>query len=167
LSLVFDPAFDHDHGVEPGPDPNGYDAGKKIKGKKRHILVDALGLLICAVSHPANIQDPDDGVLVLEALFDWFPLLRWRLSGTKDPRRSQTGQTAIEGRDRQAVRRRLHIAAKALDGGANVRLVGPLRETGKGFRVFVTERAGVSRLGIDPAHAAPALQGRMNFPDGL
>ena len=38
-------------------DPNGYDAGKKIKGKMRHILVDMLGLLLHAVVHPANIQD--------------------------------------------------------------------------------------------------------------
>jgi len=32
--------------------------------------------LICAVIHPADIQDRDGGVLVLEALFDRFPLLR-------------------------------------------------------------------------------------------
>ena len=37
-------------------DPPGYDAGKKIKGKKRHILVDTLGLLLHAIVHPANIQ---------------------------------------------------------------------------------------------------------------
>jgi hypothetical protein len=33
-------------------DPSGYDAGKKIKGKKRHILVDTVGLLLHAVVHP-------------------------------------------------------------------------------------------------------------------
>ena len=57
-------------------DPNGYDAGKKIKGKKRHILVDTIGLLLAAVIHPAEIQDRDGGILVLEALFDRYPLLR-------------------------------------------------------------------------------------------
>jgi len=57
-------------------DPNGYDAGKKIKGKKRHILVDTTGLLVGAVVHPADIQDRDGGVLVLASLFDRFPLLR-------------------------------------------------------------------------------------------
>src|SRR5216684_4418882 len=40
-------------------DPHGYDAGKKIKGKKRHILVDTLGLLLHAIVHPADIQDRD------------------------------------------------------------------------------------------------------------
>jgi len=40
-------------------DPHGYDAGKKIKGKKRHVLVDTLGLLLHAIVHPADIQDRD------------------------------------------------------------------------------------------------------------
>jgi transposase len=38
-------------------DPSGYDAGKKVKGRKRHILVDTLGLLLNVVVHPADIQD--------------------------------------------------------------------------------------------------------------
>ena len=57
-------------------DPSGYDAGKKIKGKKRHILVDTVGLLLHGVVHPANIQDRDGGVLVLDTLFGLFPFLR-------------------------------------------------------------------------------------------
>jgi putative transposase len=56
-------------------DPNGYDAGKKIKGKKRHILVDTVGLLLHAVVHPADIQDRDGGVLVLSNMFGMFPFL--------------------------------------------------------------------------------------------
>ncbi len=38
--------------------------GKKIKGIKRHILVDTLGLLLAVVVHPANIQDRDGAKLV-------------------------------------------------------------------------------------------------------
>lgn len=38
-------------------DPSDDDAGQKIKGKKRHILVDTVGLLLHAVVHPAYIQD--------------------------------------------------------------------------------------------------------------
>jgi len=57
-------------------DPPGYDAGKKIKGKKRHILVDTVGLLLHAVVHRADIQDRDGGILVLETLFGMFPFLR-------------------------------------------------------------------------------------------
>jgi len=57
-------------------DPNGYDAGKKIKGKKRHILVDTAGLLLHAILHPADIQDRDGGVLVMSSMFGLFPFLR-------------------------------------------------------------------------------------------
>lgn len=46
----------------------GYDAGKKIKGRKRHIMVDTLGLLICAIVHSAGIQDGAGGAdLILRA----------------------------------------------------------------------------------------------------
>jgi putative transposase len=37
----------------------GYDAGKQISGRKRHVLVDTLGLLLAGVVHPASIQDRD------------------------------------------------------------------------------------------------------------
>ena len=56
-------------------DPPGYDAGKKIRGKKRHILVDTVGLLLHAVVHPADIQDRDGGVLLLSTLFGMYPFL--------------------------------------------------------------------------------------------
>ena len=57
-------------------DPHGYDAGKKIKGKKRHILVDTVGLLLHAIVHPADIQDRDGGALVMTTLFGMFPFLK-------------------------------------------------------------------------------------------
>jgi putative transposase len=42
----------------------GYDAGKKVKGTKRHLRVDTMGLLLCVVVHAANIQDRDGARLV-------------------------------------------------------------------------------------------------------
>src|SRR5260370_33705341 len=56
-------------------DPHGYDAGKKIKGKKRHILVDTLGLLLHAIVHSAGIQDRDGGISLLATMKGLFPLL--------------------------------------------------------------------------------------------
>ena len=56
-------------------DPTGYDAGKKIKGKKRHVLVDTQGLLMHAIVHAADIQDRDGGALVMASLFGAFPFL--------------------------------------------------------------------------------------------
>lgn len=46
----------------------GYDAGKKVKGRKRHIVVDTLGHLLEVVVHAANIQDRDGAKLVLTKL---------------------------------------------------------------------------------------------------
>jgi len=57
-------------------DPKGYDAGKKISGKKRHILVDTTGLLMHAVVHPADIQDRDGGVLVMTTMNGLFPFVK-------------------------------------------------------------------------------------------
>ena len=57
-------------------DPHGYDGGKKIKGKKRHLLVDTLGLMLHAVVHGADLQDRDGGVLVMATLFGLLPFLR-------------------------------------------------------------------------------------------
>lgn len=58
------------------PGERGYDAGKKIKGRKRHILVDAMGLLLMVVVHAANIQDRDGAKLVLGKAQQLFPRLR-------------------------------------------------------------------------------------------
>ncbi len=57
------------------PGVRGYDAGKKVKGRKRHILVDTLGLLLMVVVHAANIQDRDGGKLVLEKVKGTFSRL--------------------------------------------------------------------------------------------
>jgi len=44
---------------------SGYDGGKKIKGRKRHISVDVLGLLIYASVHSARISDREGAKLVI------------------------------------------------------------------------------------------------------
>jgi putative transposase len=56
--------------------PRGYDAGKKVSGRKRHLLVDTLGLLLAVVVHPANIQDRDGAKLVLEKVREQLPRLQ-------------------------------------------------------------------------------------------
>ena len=54
----------------------GYDAGKKIKGRKRHIVTDTLGLLVGLIVHSAGIQDRDGAPEVLKSLRDRYPHLR-------------------------------------------------------------------------------------------
>jgi putative transposase len=53
----------------------GYDAGKKIKGIKRHIMVDTLGLLLVVVVHTAALQDRVGAKLVLAQGQGHFPRL--------------------------------------------------------------------------------------------
>ena len=50
-------------------DERGYDAGKKINGRKRHLLVDTTGLILLALVLPANIQDRDGARQLLTAFF--------------------------------------------------------------------------------------------------
>lgn len=50
--------------------PCGYDAGKKIKGRKRHLIVDTLGLVLAVVVHTADQQDQSGATLVLFKLWE-------------------------------------------------------------------------------------------------
>ncbi|WP_095082000.1 IS5 family transposase [Mesorhizobium sophorae] len=54
----------------------GFDAGKKVKGRKRHIVVDTLGLLVGVVVHAADIQDRDGAPAVLKSILERWPWLR-------------------------------------------------------------------------------------------
>ena len=56
----------------------GYDAGKKVKGRKLHALVDTEGLPLRVVVHSAGIQDRDGAALVLDRIrqrFNWLELV--------------------------------------------------------------------------------------------
>jgi transposase len=55
--------------------PRGFDAGKKINGRKRHLLTDTLGLPLRLVVHPAGIQDRDGLGLVCARIRRRFPWL--------------------------------------------------------------------------------------------
>ncbi|MCQ9148479.1 MULTISPECIES: IS5 family transposase [Brucella/Ochrobactrum group] len=54
----------------------GFDAGKKINGRKRHIVVDTLGLMVGLVIHSAGIQDRDGAPDVLKTILKRWPWLR-------------------------------------------------------------------------------------------
>lgn len=54
----------------------GFDAGKKVNGRKRHILVDVMGLVILAIVHAASVQDRDGGAMLLKKISGRFPRLQ-------------------------------------------------------------------------------------------
>lgn len=55
---------------------SGYDGGKKIKGQKRHIAVDTLGLLLCVIVTAASVQDRDGAAPLLARLREKFSTVR-------------------------------------------------------------------------------------------
>jgi transposase len=56
--------------------PRGYAAEKMIKGRKRHILTDTIGLPVGMIVHPANVQDRDGAPDLLASVRSAFPWLR-------------------------------------------------------------------------------------------
>src|SRR5207302_8327674 len=56
--------------------PRGYAAEKMVKGRKRHILTDTIGLLVAMIVHPANVQDRDGAPALLASARDLVPWLR-------------------------------------------------------------------------------------------
>ena len=56
--------------------PVGYDAGKRIKGRKRHLLVDTLGLVLGVAVTPASTTERDGAQMLLGRVLGWFTWLR-------------------------------------------------------------------------------------------
>ena len=59
-----------------GGEDRGFDAGKKVTGRKRHIVVDTLGLLLVVVVHAASVQDQVGAQAVLTGIRDKFRRLK-------------------------------------------------------------------------------------------
>lgn len=55
--------------------PRGFDAGKKVKGRKRHIVTDTQGNLLCAIVHAANVQDRDGAPAVVSLACAIYPTI--------------------------------------------------------------------------------------------
>lgn len=62
--------------TEVGGEERGYDAGKKVMGRKRHLVVDTLGLIMAVVVHGASWQDQFGACRVLSRLQDKFRRLK-------------------------------------------------------------------------------------------
>lgn len=91
-----------------GKDSRGYDAGKKINGRKRNIVTDTTGLLVVVLVTAASLQDRDGGHLVLEKARIKMPsiVLVWADGGYSWP--SLCG-TCASWWDREEARRAAHL----------------------------------------------------------
>ena len=114
--------------------PRGYDAGKKIKGRKRHALVNTDGRGLVLEAHPASIQDRDGGGPLLCASRGSFPFIEkvFADSGYAGEKVATATVIAVE-----IVRKspdRLRRPTAPLGRGALLRLDQPQPATGKGLR---------------------------------
>ena len=73
----------------------GYDAAKRIKGRKRHLLVDTLGLLLGIEITAADVPERDGAQTLLARVLPWFSWLRlmWVDSGYRGPAFAQWVRT--------------------------------------------------------------------------
>ncbi len=55
--------------------PHGYDGAKQLSGRKRHLLVDTLGLVLKVIVHPVGLQDREGAQWLLLNLKTWLPRL--------------------------------------------------------------------------------------------
>ena len=136
-------------------DPVGFDAGKKIKGIKRHILTDHLGLLLTVSVHPANLQDRDGAAQVLtKTVRRRFPFIAvvFADSGYQGPRLPDAARTA--GRWRvEIVRRPPHAAgfivlAKRWIGERTLAWISRNRRLARDFETLARTATALVRLAM-------------------
>jgi transposase len=116
--------------------PRGYAAEKMIKGRKRHILTDTIGLPVGMIVHPANVQDRDGASPAgqCEQLVSWLRHVFADAGYAGDKLKGALkglGNWTIA--DRHALRRGqgLHSPAAPLGGGAHHFLAQPQSPPGK------------------------------------
>ena len=116
-----------------GAHSRGYDAGKKVNGRKRHIVVDTLGLLIVVLVTAASLQDRDGGRRILDRARMAMPsiALVWPTVATRASWLPGSPGTAGSCSDRAETRGAAHFRGSAapLGGGTNPVLAGALATT--------------------------------------
>ena len=131
--------------------PRGHDAGKKVNGRKRHLLVDTLGLLLVLVVHTADIQDRDGPALVCRRLRRRCPWLRLIFADG-----GYRGETAACAAARERVRLQIVTRGPGTRGFAvlprrwvverTFAWLGRNRRLAKGFEATVTSAVPMAYL---------------------
>jgi len=57
-------------------DSRGFDGGKKVKGRKRHIITDTMGNILAVLVHAANIHDTKIGIYPAKKAYDKYPTIK-------------------------------------------------------------------------------------------
>ena len=146
--------------------PSGYDAGKKIKGRKRHVAVDTIGLPLALQVHAADVQDRDGAPAVIAALMATMPsVAKVFADGAYGGPKLMTALAAIPCRADPGHRpetprtTRLCGGAAPLGGGAFLRLARSLSTLGERLRAPRGEFAGVAAAGRHPSSYPASREG--------
>ena len=129
----------------------GFDGGKKIKGRKRHIVVDTLGNLIQIIVHAANIHDTKGGCDVLQSAVTKYTTIK-AFSGDEGYR-----GTAVEFVE-NTLGLKLHISKKIKDTFAvlamrwvverTVAWLGHYRRLSKDYEILKITAENVVRIAM-------------------
>ena len=76
----------------------GFDAGKKVKGRKRHLMTDMLGLMMRVEVHSAGVQDRDGAALLFDRIANRFPFVErfFADAGYQGPRVANAASRPVE-----------------------------------------------------------------------
>jgi transposase len=116
--------------------PRGYDAGKKINGRKRHALVDTDGRGLVLEPHPASIQDRDGGAPLLQVSRRFFPFIQrvFADSGNAGEKVTTATLIAVEIVRQNPDQVGFAVNPRRLGRRAVLRVDRAQSETGKGLR---------------------------------
>lgn len=64
-------------GTAESAEESGFDGGKKVKGRKHHIVIDTTGCVLAATVHAANVHDSQGARPLFERLFETVPTVQW------------------------------------------------------------------------------------------
>ena len=145
--------------------PCGYDAGKKINGRKRHALVDTDGRGLVLEPHPASIQDRDGGGPLMRASRRIFPFIErvFADSGYAGEKVAKATLIAVEIVREKPRSGRLRCQPAALGRRAVLRLDRAQSTAGKGLRSHHRLRTRLPLRRIRHAARASDRSGLMTF----
>jgi transposase len=150
----------------------GFDAGKRIKGRKRHIVTDTEGHLVGLQVHTADIQDRDGAPGLLASMRSLYPWLRHIFADgglcRRQAARRHGRARPMELRDHQAFRHRqgLRASAPPVGGRTNLRVARQVPPARQGLRSNHRKRRGLDpHRPHPPPHATPseAVKYRQTF----
>ena len=84
--------------TSPQGGPKGYDAAKNVKGRKRHLVTDMLGLLLAVLVHPADVQDRDGASPLVATALRKYPGIKTLYADS-----AYAGQCAVKIRQAHGV----------------------------------------------------------------